>query len=389
MLTEKAIKAIIPEGKSKRYYDAHGLYLEVSPSGGKWWRFKYRVAGKEKRISLGVYPNVSLKEARDLLQGAKKTLTSGIDPSFQKKRIATRTGQTFETVAREWYEKQKKAVTPKTWANNLARLENHIFPFIGAAAITEVKPPDILAICRRIEKMGTTYLAHTILGLCSRAFRYAVSCGYVDSDPCRDLIGALIPHRTKKTPTLTRADDIKRLLVAIDAYNGFFITKCALRLLPLFFVRQWELRGAEWKEFDLDRAEWRVSAGRMKMREEHIVPLSQQALKILYDLKEVNGSSRFLFPSKLSPDRCMSDNTINAALSYMGFGKDEILGHGFRAMASTLLNELGWPPDIVERQLAHAERNKVRAAYNRAQYMDERRKMMQAWADHLDTLKND
>lgn len=385
-LTDKAIKAIKPEEKSRKYFDGQGLYLEVSPKGGKWWRLKYRIEGKEKRVSLGVYPEVSLREARDKAQDARKQIVRGIDPSHQKRRTVTEQAQVFEFVAREWHDKQQGSVSAKTWQSNLARLENHVFPLVGHLPAKKVAPPDILAVCRRLEAMEQTYNAHAVLGLCSRVFRYGVAAGYVESDPCRDLAGALKPHTTKNTPTLTRPDDIRRLLFAIEAYSGFATTCSALRLLALTFVRQWELRGAEWSEVDFDRAEWRVPAERMKMREEHIVPLSKQSLAEMQKLKQITGHGTYLFPGKRSNQRYMSSGTINAALKYMGFEQDEILGHGFRAMASTQLNEQGWEPDLIERQLAHSERNTVRAAYNRAQYLEKRREMMQAWADYLDGL---
>ena len=385
-LTDKLIKSITPKEKAVRYFDGNGLYLEVSPKGGRWWRLKYRYAGKEKRISLGTYPTVSLKEARERSIDAKRALEKGVDPSFQKRRVRADAEKTFEIVAREWLDTQKDAVTDKTQASNISRLERHVFPFIASASLKELTPPDILAICRRMEKV-TTYSAHTVLGLCSRVFRYSVICGYIDSDPCRDLKGALKPHVGQSMAAITNPKDVRRLLLAIDAYNGNVATVCALKLAPILFVRPGELRKAEWVEFDFERAEWRIPGPKMKMREEHIVPLPRQALLILSELKQATGHSRYLFPSRRSTDRCMSDNTVLAALRYMGFEKEEMVGHGFRAMASTLLNEQGWPPDIIERQLAHKERNKVRSAYNRAMYMDERRKMLQAWADFLDSLR--
>jgi integrase len=386
-LTDKAIKGFKPLEKKKRYFDGGGLYLEVTPAGGKLWRLKFRFQGKEKLLALGVYPDVSLKEARLKAQDARKMLSEGIDPSKYKNIRRTENERTFEAVAREWYEQQKVVLTEGTWQNNLSRMQRLVFPEIGNMPIKEVMPPDILRLCRRIESSGITYTAHAVLGLCSRAFQYAVACGYADSDPCRDLRGALRPHRTRKTPAFTNPADVRRLLLAIDSYTGHFSTCYALRLLPLLFVRQGELRNAEWQEFDLVNAIWRIPAGRMKMREEHLVPLSQQSLQILHELYALTGSGRLLLPSPRSRQRPLSENTINAALTYMGIGKEEMLGHGFRAMASTLLNEMGWSPDVIEKQLAHAERNTVRAAYNRAMYLDERRKMMQAWGDYLDSLR--
>ncbi|MDR2820919.1 MAG: integrase arm-type DNA-binding domain-containing protein [Desulfovibrio sp.] len=386
-LSDAAIRSAKPKDKNYKLFDGYGLYLEVTPNGGKWWRLKYRFAGKEKRISLGTYPTVSLKDARIKAQDAKRCLGNGTDPSFQKRRVLIEQGQLFSDIANEWLEGQREAVTEKTLGKNKNEFERHVFPFIGNARMREVAPPDVLAVCRRIEKGGATYLAHKVLGLCSRVFRYAVASGIVNSDPCRDLVGALRPHQSKNRAALTSPSDVRRLLLAIDAYTGTYPVVCALKLAPMLFVRPGELRKAEWAEFDIDAAEWRIPASKMKMREEHLVPLAKQALSIIADLRVSTGHGRYLFPSPRTLDRPMSDNAILSALRYMGFAKEEIVGHGFRAMASTLLNEQGWPPDVIERQLAHAERNKVRSAYNRALYMKERRAMMQSWADYLDSLR--
>ena len=386
-LTDKLIKAIIPAEKNTRHHDSQGLYLEVSSRGGKWWRLKYFFNKREKRISLGVYPLVSLKEARERAFEARKLVEQGIDPSAQRKQEQREALQTFEIVALEWMEKQRGVLAPNSASDNESRIRRQVFPFIGAKSIREIAPPDVLDVCRRLEKSQSAYSAHVVLSLCSRVFRYAVACGYISSDPCRDLKGALSPHKTKSRAAFTDPKDVKRLLLAIDAYNGHATTRCALRLGMLLFVRPGELRRAEWSEFNFDRAEWRIPAEKMKMREEHIVPLSRQALEILDSLRQITGHGQFLFPSVRGPNRPMSDNAVLSALRYMGFEKSEIVGHGFRATASTMLNEQGWPPDVIERQLAHAERNSVRAAYNRASYMEERRKMMQAWADFLDDLR--
>ena len=385
-LTDKYIKSIVPADKITRHHDGSGLYLEVSPKGGKWWRLKYFIDRKEKRISLGTYPLVSLKEVREKAFETKKIISQGVDPSAQRQQEQREAAQTFEAVAREWLATQKKVIVSKAYQHNVRRLEMHVFPLIGNTGLKEVAPPDILAVCRRVEKIAI-YSAHIVLSLCSRIFRYSVACGYVESDPCRDLIGALQPHKTKSRPAFTNPNDIRKLLLAIDTYNGNFITLCALKLGVLLFVRPGELRHAEWGEFDLARAEWRIPAEKMKMRHEHLVPLSRQSIEIITELRQVTGHAPYLFPSRRALDRPMSDNTILSALRYMGFERDQIVGHGFRAMASTMLNERGWSPDAIERQLAHAERNSVRAAYNRASYMEERRKMMQAWADFLDDLR--
>lgn len=390
-LTDTSIRAAKPTDKPFRMFDAGGLYIEVAPSGGKWWRFKYRVDGKEKRISLGVYPDVSLKTAREKRDDVRKTLASGVDPSHARKAHAAvrteRASNSFELIALEWFEKNK----PK-WAENhsskiIARLQQDVFPWLGSMPIMSITAPMLLESMRRIESRGAIETAHRVLQTCGQVFRYAIATQRAERDPAADLKGALAPVKVVHLPSITDPKKIGALLRAMDSYEGTFVTRCALRLAPLLFVRPGELRKAAWSEFDLESAEWRIPAGRMKMRVLHIVPLSTQAVAILRELKPLTGQWDYVFPGARTKERPMSENTVNAALRRMGFEKSEMTGHGFRSMASTILNEKGWSPDAIERQLAHSEQDESRAAYNYAQYLPERRKMMQAWSDYLDTLK--
>lgn len=388
-LTDTAIRNAKPAGKPFKLFDTQGLFLLVNPSGGKWWRLKYRLGGKEKLFSLGTYPQVSLAEARERRDKARKLVEQGIDPAFakqQEKAAALAESDTFEAVALEWFAKQEP-----TWAKShasrlKARLVRLVFPFIGHLPVKDVGAPEVLALGRRIESRGTVDTAHRIVQIVGQVMRYAVACGLAERNPSSDLRGALAPTKTKHFASITDPKDITRLLRAIEGYSGHFTTMCALRLAPLVFVRPGELRRAEWAEIDLDAAEWRIPAHKMKMGSPHVVPLSRQAVAVLKELHPLTGSGQYVFPG-LRPGRTMSENTINAALRSLGFAKDEMTGHGFRSMASTLLHEQGWPSDVVERQLAHAERNTVKASYNFAEHMPERRKMMQAWADFLDSLK--
>ena len=384
-LTDKQIKALKPEEKPKRYFDGGGMYLEVAPNGSKKWRFKYRVGGVEKRISLGVYPEVSLLEAREKLHEHKKMLRDGQDPSVERRRSKAR-ARSFEDVGREWLAKEQASWTLHHRVATLSRVERLIFPRIGKQPMDTLEPPDILTLCRTIQLSVSTYMAHLVLGLCGRIFRYGVACGYVPSDPCRDLKGALPSHKHKPMAALVEPKDIARLLKAIAIYDGDFKTCCALKLLPLLMVRTGELRAAEWEEFDFTDKLWRIPGRKMKMGRDHLVPLSRQAEKILLELKAFTGHGKYLLPGRRSDSRVMSENTVNAALRYMGFEREEMTGHGFRSMASTRLNEMGFRSDIIEKQLAHEEENSVRKAYNRAEYLNERRDMLQKWADYLDGL---
>jgi integrase len=391
-LTDTAIKNAKPGGKTVRLFDGGGMYLEISPAGGKWWRLKYRYDGKEKRLSLGVYPEVSLKDARQRREDARKLLARDIDPSVNRRAVKAarieRAGNSFEVVAREWFAKYSPNWAPANAEKIIRRLENDAFPWIGGRAVAEITAPELLSVMRRIESRGALESAHRIRGYCGRVFRYAIATGRAERDPSSDLKGALPPAKKNHRAAITEPSQAAGLLRAIDGYQGEFVTKCALRLAPLVFVRPGELRKAEWAEIDLDKAEWNIPPGRMKMREPHLVPLSIQAVAILRELQPLTGRGRYVFPGARTNGRPMSDNAILAALRRMGFAKDEMSGHGFRAMARTILDEvLGVRPDFIEHQLAHAVRDPNGRAYNRTAHLAERKKMMQSWADYLDKLK--
>jgi integrase len=370
--------------------------VEVSPAGGKWWRWKYRFGGKEKRLSMGVYPDVSLKSAREKRDAVRRQLAAGIDPGFSRKaqRGAQSGADTFEAIAREWHAKFSPRWVASHRGDVLRRLERDIFPWLGTRPIEEMTAPELLTVLRRVESRGALETAHRLRQSCGQVFRYAVATGRAERDPTGDLRGALPLPKERHHASIVEPSRVGELLRAIDGYEGFFVTKSALRLAPLVFVRPGELRRAEWREIDLDEAEWRIPAERMKMREQHIVPLSRQAVAILQELVPLTGRGApgtpgYVFPSARSRARPMSENAVLAGLRRMGYTKEEMTGHGFRSMASTLLHELGWDHQVIERQLAHAERNAVSAAYNYAEHLPERRRMMQEWADYLDRLKGD
>ncbi len=391
-LSDTAIKNAKPGAKPIKLSDEKGLYLLIPPSGGKWWRLKYRVDGKEKLLSLGTYPEVSLKDARERRDEARKLLAAGVDPSENRKATkaakSDRAANSFEVLSREWFSKHSPNWTAGHADKIIQRLERDIFPWIGGKPVADITAPELLAALRRIETRGAVETAHRALQNCGQVFRYAIATGRAERDPSPDLKGALPPVKQTHLAAITDPKEIAALLRAIDDYQGQFVTKCALRLAPLFFVRPGELRRAEWAEFDLDNAEWNIPAERMKMREPHLVPLSAQAVAILRELHAFTGQSKYVFPGARTNGRPMSDNAILAALRRMGFAKDEMSGHGFRAMARTILDEvLGVRPDFIEHQLAHAVRDPNGRAYNRTAHLAERRKMMQQWADYLDKLK--
>ena len=390
-LTDTAIRSAKPQNKAVKLFDGGGLYLEIAPSGGKWWRLKYRIAGKEKRLSLGVYPAVGLKDARERREEAKKLIAQGVDPSEQRKAtkaaIQAETADAFESIALEWFANKKSAWTEDHAMRVLARLNKDIFPVVGARPISTITPPILLAALRKIEQRGTLETAHKALQSCGQIFRYAIATGRAERDTAADLRGALVPVKRNRFASIIDPTEIGSLLRDLDAYEGQPIVRAALRLAPYVFVRPGELRRAEWSEFNLEAAEWRIPARRMKMRELHIVPLSRQVLDILTELRPYSMGSTYLFPSVRAKTAPISDVTLLAALRRMGYDKDQMTVHGFRHMASTMLNEQGYNRDWIERQLAHGERNSIRATYNYAEYLPERRKMMQNWADFLDGLR--
>jgi integrase len=386
-LTDSAIRSLKPPQKACKLFDGGGLFLLVKPNGARLWRMKYRVDGREKLISFGQYPDVPLKSARERRDEARRLIAARVDPSAKRKAERAATSDTFEAIAREYLELKSKSLSARTYDKKLGRFEAFAFPFIGKLPITSIAAPQLLAALRRIEERGNHETAHRVRAECGEVFRYAIATGRAERDPTGDLRGALAPVVVRNHAAITEPIKIGQLLRAIDGYQGQPATEYALKLLPLVFVRPGELRAAEWSEFDLETAEWRIPGSRMKMREPHIVPLSRQAVALLRDLQPLTGAGRYLFPSLRGGDRPISNNTLNASLRRLGYTGDEMVSHGFRSMASTCLNEQDWHPDLIELQLAHAERSKVRAAYNRASRLGERRKMMQAWADYLDTLR--
>lgn len=393
-LTDAKLRALKPTGKTQKLSDGGGLYVHLSPAGGKLWRLFYRFDGKQKTLALGKYPEVSLLEARKRRDEARELLGQGIDPGEKKKEGKAAAAaadlaraMTYEVVAREWFAKYSEGWTESNRAKILARQENDVFPFLGSLSIGEITAPEVLAVARRIEERGAVDTAHRAMQDCSRIFRYAVATGRGERDPVADLKGALSPVRSTSYASIKEPKAIGALLRDIEAYSGNLIVRAALRLAPYVFVRPGELRRAEWAEFNLEAAEWRIPAEKMKMRVVHLVPLAQQVVEILHDLAQYTGGGRYLFPSMRANSAPISDMTLLAGLRRLGYGKDEMTMHGFRSMASTLLNEQSYNRDWIERQLAHGERNTVRAAYNYAEYLPERRRMMQEWADYLDSLR--
>ena len=389
-LSDVAVRTAKPGEKPIRLSDSGGLYLEVSPSGGKLWRMKYRFNGKEKRLALGKYPEVSLKDARERRDEARKLLANEVDPAENRKQQkaakAVRAANSLEAVAREWIAKN----TP-TWAAThtskiVRRMEMYVYPWLGGRPIAEITAPELLAMARRIENTGAIETAHRALQNCGQVFRYAVATGRAERDPTGDLKGALQPVKSTHMAATTEPHKVAELLRTFDGYQGTITVRCALQLAPLVFVRPGELRQAEWKDIDLDAAEWRFTAS--KTGTAHIVPLSAQSVAILREAQALTGEGRYVFPSARTSERPMSDNAVLSAMRRLEIGKDEMSGHGFRAMARTILDEvLGFRPDLIEHQLAHAVRDPNGRAYNRTAHLPERRKMMQAWADYLDKIR--
>lgn len=399
-LTDAKIRAASPQQRPVKLFDGGGLYLLVNPNGSRYWRMKYRFAGREGKLAFGVYPEVSLKEARTRRDEARRQIRDGIDPQVQRKAARIVQARTFQAVADEWLHllahppvnprakrMQRTALASTTIERKRGWLADFVFPYIGARPIAEITAPELLEVLRRVERRGILETTHRVRSTCSLVFRYAVATSKCERDPAADLKGALTPVVVTHHAALTDPRAVGDLLNAIDAYQGQPATKIALQLLPMVFLRSRELRWSEWTEIDFKAAEWRVPPHRMKMREMHIVPLADKAITLLRELQPITGAGRLIFPGLRGVDRPISENTINGALRRLGYSREEMTGHGFRTIASTFLNEQGWDKDLIELQLAHSERDETRAAYNRAQRLADRRKMMQAWADYLDGLK--
>ncbi len=390
-LSETKVRSAKPQGKEYKLFDGQGLFLLVTSSGGKLWRLKYRFDGKEKMLSVGTYPEISLAEARAHRDKARKQIANSIDPGAVRKAMkqtTTAETETFEVIAREWHAKFTPMWKPGHADTIMARLERDVFPWMGKRPINGIRAPELLAILRRVENRGALETAHRIRSIAGQVFRYAVATGRAERDCSGDLKGALPQPRERHHAAITEPKEVGPLLRAIDGYQGQFVVKCALQLAPLFFVRPGELRNAEWEEIDFDQAQWNIPAHKMKMKQAHIVPLCAQAKEILIELKQLTGKSKYVFPSGRSFARPMSNNAILAALRRMGYDKETMTGHGFRAMARTILDEvLQVRPDFIEHQLAHAVRDPNGRAYNRTTHLAERREMMQLWADYLDGLK--
>jgi integrase len=390
-LTVQAVKNAKPDAsRTLKLFDGGGLFLEITPVGSKRWRLKYRYGGKEKLISLGLYPVVSLKYARESRDDAKRQLSKGIDPSARRKAekeaVTLHGTDALEFVAREWLAQNQSNWVPSHTQRIQMRLANDVFPFLGKSMVSEITPPMILDVLRRIEAREAFETAHRVRTNLSQIFRYAIATSRMSSDPTRDLRGALRPVKSKHLAAVTEPGRVGDLLRIMDGYKGGAIVTTALKLAPLVFVRPGELRHAEWKDIDLEIAEWRFVV--QKTKTPHIVPLSRQAVAALRELYPYTGSGRFVFPSPRSKDRPMSENAVLAALRSLGIPKDEMCGHGFRAMARTILDEvLGVSPHLIEHQLAHSVRDALGRAYNRTKHLSERKEMMQKWGDYLDSLR--
>jgi len=388
-----AVKVRNAKGRGTQYklHDAGGLYLLILPAGGKYWRFDYRHDGKRKTLSLGTYPEISLLGARGRLVEARKVLSDGIDPAQQRRaqrQAQTNIANSFEVVAREWYKKFKHIWTAGYAETILSRLKNYVFPRIGQQAINEITAPDVLRVLRHIESHGTLVTAHRIRTVISQVMRYAVSTGRSNRDPAADTKGALPPAKEKHMAAIIDPVQFGGLLRAMDGYQGSFVVKCAMQMQALIFLRPGELRHLEWQEIDLENAQINIPAEKMKLRLPHIVPLSVQAVDILKELQPLTGSGRYVFPNGRTLARPLSENGVLAALRGMGYTKEQMTGHGFRAAARTMLDEvLQQRVDLIEHQLAHAVKDPNGRAYNRTAHLPARREMMQRWADYLDGLK--
>lgn len=389
-LTDTAIRTAKPTEKPYKLADEKGLFILVNPNGSKWWRLKFRIAGKEKLLSFGTYPETGLKEARSKRDDARRMIAEGIDPSEQRKAAKAARSEldanSFEVICREWLESKRSNIEEAQYLKAKARLEKDVFPWMGSRPIADITAPEVLTILRRIDARGARYTAHKAKSEISQCFRYAIATGRADRDPCPDLKGAIPTPKTDNLPSITDPKGVAELLRAFDGFRGTFVVRCALLLAPLLFVRPGELRKATWDGFDLDKGEWRYFINKTKT--EHLVPLASQAVAILRELRALTGHGSYVFPGR-DPQLPMSDAAINAALRRLGYDtKSEITGHGFRAMARTILHEeLHVKPEVIEHQLAHKVPDALGTAYNRTKFLKERKAMMQLWADYLDKLK--
>lgn len=391
-LTDAAIRKLKSVTKARKVADERGMYLLVTPTGAKLWRLKYRIAGKEKLLAIGSYPDVGLADAREKRDAARKLIAAGIDPSDRKRadRDAAREARqgTFGIVAEEWFAEQAKVWVPRHAETVRQRLDQYLIPKLGKRVLREITAPEVLKVFKEIEARGTHETARRVRQIYAQVARYGVASGRAESDVSRDVIDALAPVVTQHRAAITDPKEAAGLLRAIDTYKGGIVVKCALRLAPLVFVRPGELRQAEWVEINFMKAQWEIPAEKMKMKQPLIVPLSTQALAILREVYAVTGHGRFVFPSPRTGERPMSDNAILSALRRMGVDSDEMTGHGFRALARTIMDEvLHFRVDLIETQLGHAVKDPNGRAYNRTSFLAERTDMMQSWADYLDQLK--
>ncbi|MGP3659699.1 tyrosine-type recombinase/integrase [Burkholderia gladioli] len=391
-LTDTAIRNAKPGRRQQKLFDGGGLFLLITPAGQRYWRLKYRFAGKEKLLALGVYPDVTLAVAREKKDSARKKLAVGVDPGeakrVEKREARLAASNSFEAVARGWMDERKTVVEIGQYEKTLARFNADVFPWLGRRPVAEIDAPEVLTVLKRIDGRGARFTAHRVRSEISRVFRYGIKEGYCKDDPARDLVDAIPPAQTTHFAAITEPTKVGEMLRAFDGFSGTFPVLCALKLAPMLFVRPGELRQAEWSQFDLDKGEWRYLV--TKTKTEHLVPLAAQAVAILRELHALTGAWRYVFPSARSKDRPMSDAAINAALRRLGYDtRTEITGHGFRAMARTILHEeLEQKPEVIEHQLAHVVPDNLGAAYNRTKFIKERRVMMQRWADYLERLKS-
>ena len=389
-LTDLFIKNLKLTGKTQKHFDGRGLFIEITPQGSKLWRHKYYFQGKEKLLSLGRYPDVRLAEAKEILSEQKKLLAKGIDPSairqaLEVSRVAAQLNQ-FEVVARAWFTTKQSSWSDSHAKVVMQRLEAYVFPYLGATAIESITAQDILSLLKRLVDKGTIETANRVKSIISQVFRYATTTNQVTHDVAAALV--LPSHKVKHHAAILDPKRLGQVLRMFDSYEGGVVVRCALRLTPLLFVRPGELRAMRWSDIDMETREWRFILSKTKQK--HIVPLADQSIAILKEIKIFTGAGQFVFPSPRTPNRPMSDGAVTAALRAMGFSGNELTAHGFRAVARTLIDEeLGYRPEYIEHQLGHNVKDPLGRAYNRTKHLKERREMMQAWADYLDKLKGE